>query len=337
MDFSQTLRNAQRTARAKVARLRAGYAAVLAGRANAARAAAAREAARAASRRRRRPFFILAFTAFAAIVLFYPLAAWWNSRLDDNLNFTPDAAFGENSRAVAAIAALLDREVNRNGWTPNDPFFMPSALLTGKPNFQRGIVFALAAAAAAFPGDVDMREAATLLRYPPDDWMGNPAISFWSGNSEAQYRKAIAALMRANAKPADAAHGAERLAALIAALRADLNVEALAIDARMHAPAHFVLSASGERQFYVAKGRLYADAIVLKAAQADFTAIIAQRQLNGDWTGMIENLEQGAGLRPVLVMNGAPDSLFFPCHLCAEGFFLARADAAMGRLSEKLR
>jgi hypothetical protein len=336
MDLDQSLRNMRRTVQAKLANVRAHYESARDARARAAREAEAKAAARAAARRRWRPAFIV-FAACAAAVLFYPLAAWWGSRVDDDLAFAPQPAQGEASHVIAAVAGLLDREVNRNGWTPNAPFFMPAALLTDKPNFQRGVVFALAAIAAAFPADADMREAAILLRYPPDDWVGDPAISFWSGSSQTQYRKALTALRRANAKPADPSHGAERLSALLRAIRADLNTEAVAMDARIQRPSGFVFSHALDGMFYTAKGRLYADAIVLAAARRDFASLIEMRGSDGDWTDMMKNLQLGAALHPALVMNGAPGSLLLPCHLCTEGYFLARADAAMGRVSARLK
>jgi len=57
--------------------------------------------------------------------------------VDDDLAYMPDiAAAPGGSRAVAMAAGLITREVDRHGWTANDPFFMPSALLDNMPNFQ---------------------------------------------------------------------------------------------------------------------------------------------------------------------------------------------------------
>ena len=66
---------------------------------------------------------LLALLIIAA--LYYPTGMLIVHKVDDDPNFqappTPEGA----SRAVAIAAALIDREVNQNGWTSNDPFFMP--------------------------------------------------------------------------------------------------------------------------------------------------------------------------------------------------------------------
>jgi hypothetical protein len=40
---------------------------------------------------------------------------------------------------------------------------------------------------------------------------------------------------------------------------------------------------------------------------------------------MLESFAQGVRLSPVLVLNGSPDTQFFPNHLMIEGFYLLQA------------
>ena len=40
---------------------------------------------------------------------------------------------------------------------------------------------------------------------------------------------------------------------------------------------------------------------------------------------MLDSLRQAAVLNPLVVVNGAPDGLYFPSHLAVQGFYLLRA------------
>ncbi|PKQ03402.1 MAG: DUF2333 domain-containing protein, partial [Alphaproteobacteria bacterium HGW-Alphaproteobacteria-12] len=80
------------------------------------------------------------------ILLYYPIGMFLVSKVDDNPDFAPAAAdmTKGGSEAVAYAAGLIDREVNDNNWTANDPFFLPGSLLDNMPNYQQGVMSALA-------------------------------------------------------------------------------------------------------------------------------------------------------------------------------------------------
>ena len=86
------------------------------------------------------------FAIIGILFLYYLIGMVWIHTVDDDLSFSPS----ENnqttggSRAVEIAAGLIDREINQNRWTSNDPFFMPAALLDNMPNYQQGIISALA-------------------------------------------------------------------------------------------------------------------------------------------------------------------------------------------------
>ncbi len=79
----------------------------------------------------------LPLTVVAVVLVFglyYPVGMLVAHKVDDNLDYqvagTDPTAPG--SRAVAMAAALIDREVNRNGWVANDPDGSVRAVLTGR-------------------------------------------------------------------------------------------------------------------------------------------------------------------------------------------------------------
>src|SRR5262249_21926951 len=77
------------------------------------------------------------------VLAYYPVGMIWISKIDDDPSFDPGPVQDGSSHAVAMAAALIDREVNKNDWPANDPFFYPGAALDNMPNFQIGIIAAL--------------------------------------------------------------------------------------------------------------------------------------------------------------------------------------------------
>ena len=87
----------------------------------------------------------IALVLAAFLLVYYPLGMLWTHKVDDDVSFAPQGEMlPGQSRAVAIAAELVDREVNTNGWVANNPFFMPSSLLDNMPNFQKGILAAMA-------------------------------------------------------------------------------------------------------------------------------------------------------------------------------------------------
>jgi hypothetical protein len=281
------------------------------------------------------------------LVTIYPLSAWWLSVVDDNPDFGvgPKTLKPSQSLAVADAAALLGREINDHGWTPNDTWLWPTALLDNMPNYQRGIATALAhftvtlntqlARAPDATPDADVQEAADDLQYSPNAW------SVWPlATAEHQYGAGIDALNRYNERLATGAaifdRRADNLRAMLARIATDLDGASATIDHHLDTETGFFINNKADDVFYATKGDAYAYYIVLKGLQRDFAGVIKARNLGRSWQRMMSNLRSGIGLRPWVVLNGEPDSQFVPCSLCAEGFYLLRARADMQAVADGL-
>jgi hypothetical protein len=154
---------------------------------------------------RRLTLFALVALIVAALI-YYPVGMVVVHKIDADPNFGPGDVAAGGSRAVAVAAALIDREVNKNGWTANDPFFLPGALLDNMPNYQQGIISALARFAfeltdqigrtrGSSQADPDLQEASGQLQMPGNKWVWDPSTSLGiTATSEQQYRKAMRAL-----------------------------------------------------------------------------------------------------------------------------------------------
>lgn len=296
-------------------------------------------------------------TLIVALILLvvYPVAAWLYSNIDDDPDFgpSPSMVHSANSRTVASAIALIDLEVNERTWTANSPWFWPTALLDNMPNYQRGTIAALGRfafeltdqigrARGSSEADKDLQIAAGLLQYPPDIWVWNPSVSIWpTATSESQYRRALEALTRYNARLAAGQAvfdtRADNLQYTLDRIAADLGSSSAVIEHHVRTTAGFPLQSNTDDIFYAVKGQMYAYYILLKALQTDFAGVIKQRDLTKPWANMMVSFKSGIALRPNVVLNGAPDSDFIPCNLCGEGFYLLRARTQLREITNILR
>lgn len=273
--------------------------------------------------------------------LYYVVGALWFHMIDD------DPAFGETievtppaSRAVAAAARLVEREVELHRWTANDPWFQPTALLDNMPNFQQGVVAAVARFAIELRDhlsrvrgtsqvDSDAEGAAGRLNYPGDVWFLEWSSTPVQPSSESQYRRAIADLDRYNARlargEATFERRADNLMATLERIAADLGAAAAAVDEKALARSGAWYDWDADDLFYANKGRLYAYRILLAELGKDMDGIIRERGLGRVWEQMLGSLGRAAALEPWVVANGSPDGQLWPNHLLAQGYLLLLA------------
>lgn len=282
-------------------------------------------------------------------VIYYPAGMAIVHHIDDNPDFSGNYQGG--SHAVSTAAGLIDREVNQNRWTANDPFFLPSAALDNMPNFQTGIVYALSRFAIELSDqigrtrgssqvDPDLDDAAGLLKFRGDKWVFDPGVSLLPGvTSEQQYRQAIRSLESYNARlmngEAVFERRADNLQETLNRFANDLGSASALIDDKVENPSIFDRTA--DDVFYATKGRLYAYSLILRDLGTDFEQIINERQIASVWAEMIGSLQAAAALDPMVVVNGSADGIVFPNHLAGLGFYLLRARTQMREISSILQ
>ena len=288
------------------------------------------------------------------ILLYYPIGMFVVHKVDDDIDFAPSAAdtVDGGSMAVSYAAGLIDREVNENSWTANDPFFQPGTLLDNMPNFQQGIMSALARfgfeltdqlgrTRGSSEADPDLQRAAGLLQYPGNVWIWNPSVSLAPrASSESQYRDARSRLLAYNARLAKGEANydirADNLLATLERFAADLGSSSALIDRHLSEEAGSFFDSDADDIFYFTKGKLYGYYMVLQGLGADFQPIIKERNLQKPWDEMMESFRKAALLDPWVVVNGAPDAQFQPNHLAMQGFYLLRARTQLREISNIL-
>ncbi|MEP2828587.1 DUF2333 family protein [Parvibaculum sp.] len=288
------------------------------------------------------------------ILLYYPIGMFVVHKVDDDIDFAPSAADSVDggSMAVAYAAGLIDREVNQNNWTANDPFFQPGVLLDNMPNFQQGMMSALARfgfeltdqlgrTRGSSEADPDLQRAAGLLQYPGNVWIWNPSVSLAPrASSESQYRDARSRLLTYNARLAKGEANydirADNLLATIERFAADIGSSSALIDRHLAEQAGSFFDSDADDIFYFTKGKLYGYYMVLQGLGTDFDPIIKERNLEKPWNEMMGSFRKAALLDPWVVTNGAPDAQFQPNHLAMQGFYLLRARTQLREISNIL-
>ena len=288
-----------------------------------------------------------------ALALYYPIGMIWVHRIDADPDFTASAGdvTPGGSRAVAIAAALIDREVNINRWTANDPFFMPAAALDNMPNFQQGVISALARftieltdqiarTRGSSEADADLEKALGLLKYPGTVWIFDFSTS-WAptASSEAQYRAGLRSLRSYNTRLAEGnamfERRADNLIVILDRIAADIGSSSAALDRQIRENSG-LFDLTADDLFYAVKGRLYAYYLVLRELAIDFDNVLTDRDLTPAWTRMLESFRASVEIEPWVIVNGPPDSAVLPSHLAAQGFYLLRGRTQLREISNIL-
>jgi hypothetical protein len=305
-----------------------------------------------APKRHSKRFWII-WSVVIFLVLLWPTVAVLTSRINDQADMSVQTPEG-GSASVAMVVALVDREVNKTGWVPNAPAFMPAAMLNNMPNFQIGMIGAVGRFSfeledqvgrerGSSAADEDLVTARARLQYEPTVWIFKPGTLWPTAPAEDQYRDAIAALKRYNVRlaagnatfdtrPDNLMAVLDRIALDVGAMSAELDDQ---IDNRHKT--FGLLDFKADKVFYRVKGSAYAYLIILQALKTDFSDVIEDRQTARLYDEMLNELRRAAIMQPLVVNNGAVSGQAFPNHLANQGFHLLRARTKMREITDILR
>jgi hypothetical protein len=294
------------------------------------------------------------------VVLYYPIGMLMVHQINDDPNFSaPQVAPGDPqnpeagaSQAVATAAALMDREVNQTVWPANDPFFLPGWALDNMPNFQIGVRDAVKRFALELQDEIgrnrgtsaadsDLQTAASRFNYEPNLWIWNPSNPLMpTSTTEENYRQGIAAFQRYNARLAQGSatfdRRADNLLSTLDRIGKDLGAASDRTQRQIDGESGSWIDFRADDVFYLNKGLLYGNALILRDLGKDFASILREKGAQNIWDRMVSSMIEGAELEPWIVINGRPDALMQPNHLAAQGFYLIRARAQLEELNDVL-
>ena len=289
-----------------------------------------------------------------AALFYYPVGMLITHEIDDDAAYQAPATLlpDGGSRAVAMAAALILREIDEHRWVANDPFFLPPAALDNMPNFQQGLISALARFAFELTDqigrtrgtsqtDKDLQEASGQLQYAGNVWVFDISTSLApTTTSEARYRKAARSLQSYNQRLADGKavfeKRADNLLATLDRFALDMGASSANLDRHITEHAGDPIDTRADDVFYGIKGQSYAYYLIIRELGLDFAHVLSERELTNAWAKMLESLRITAELSPMVVINGSPDSQLLPSHLAAQGFYLLRARTKLREITNIL-
>ncbi len=274
---------------------------------------------------------------FVLFVLFYyPAGALVTHRIDLSMALNDGA---DAPKAVSTLEALGNRELKRNIYTPNLPFFYPAAVLDNMPAFQTGIFSEIKDFAKTLsvlkPDSEELSRAAELFSYPPDVWYfkgGKPAKS-----SAAQYKEAVAALSAYKKSFRASELSVDELPAVVRSLRDSLKREGERIENHIVKNEKKFFDWQADDLFYFVKGRTYVIALLLRDMKTDFPAAFEDETFKALIADAQIALQKALDIQPLIVANASPQTQFAPNHLLGLGFYLSRAQSVLTETEAYLR
>ena len=293
---------------------------------------------------------------FTTIVFFYYLIGMVlveNINTDKNFAAERLAESNVGSYVVAMSVAMIDREVNQHAWISNDPWFKPGSLLDNMAHFQKGMIAANAIFAIELKDqlsrmrgssqlDKNLTQVASGINYAPDRWYWDPSVSIFLfvAPAEKQYNNALKNLRLYNARLASGEATFERrtdnLLSTLDKFSLDLGSSSDAIARKIDNGIGCVLDTKADDLFYDVKGRSYAYWLLLKGLRADFSKVIADKDIGSSWDLLEQSLSRLLDLDPMIVSNCDADDFLFQNHIAAQGFYLLRARTRLKEITNIL-
>lgn len=248
------------------------------------------------------------------------------------------------SEIAAAMAFLIDREIDVKMWTPNLPPVFPAYILDNMPNFQIGIITAVRDHAYVLKNfanktpeqQKNTKKAEEFLRYSPYMWLMSKKSSFGlAPSANAQYRKARSELLKYN-KTDFTVYDADfdvYLRRLARVLRLLIQKN----DSHIIEHSQEFLDTKADDVFYRTRGYAFATWQIAAAAGFDYKTLLVQNNVYNEWTYLLSSLQKAAELKPLMVRNGKIDSVFGTNHLLAQNYYLERALVAATEIQKKIQ
>ena len=292
------------------------------------------------------------FYIVALVVLYFGVIGNLMHRIDTDLDFESPVAVDGGSHAVNMAAGLIHRETVEHRWLANDPPFYPTAFLDNTPNFQRGLMRAVARFTIELEDQVgrlrgsgaidrDLERAAGLLQFPTDIWFFNFEESWLPVQpADSQFRAAMRALIAYNERVASGQAVFETrgdaLTLTVERIASELGSRAAMTDAHLRRDT-FIIDFVSDDIFYFNKGVSYGNYLLLRELGRDFEAVIQGAGLASVWAQAMDSLRAASQLRPLVVLNGGGDSSFFANHLHMQGFYMKRAILQLDEIARVMR
>ena len=288
-------------------------------------------------------FHFLKRAILAGVVLFlflyYGLCGFFlMHKIDDNIKFEV-VAEAPQSKAVAMLIGLIDREVNVNGWRANDPWFYPGSVLDNMPNYQMGMIYATKRFTDGLADYIGRTRSSTQVDPALDKARGKLAFDGrqyiistqgFGFSAESQYNDAIVSLrdynLRLERGQAVFDKRSDNLVDALKIIISDLGSQCDVTERQINEGAYKAFDFKSDDVYYQNKGRLYAYYKLFEALGEDYKTLLETRGLTHTWQNVIVELREAAMMDPYpLVVNFSTHGWIQANSLANQGFYLQRS------------
>ncbi|MBA8834870.1 MULTISPECIES: DUF2333 family protein [Rhizobium] len=254
----------------------------------------------------------------------------------------------QRSAIVDVAADLTDFNVNQNAWISSMVLYKMgffgidwdhTPFLDNKASFQRGVNQAVRRTSVELVDTLgrvrgtsginnDLQNARGNLQFDEYSWYFGLNPFGPKTPTPSYYRSAIGSLRKFNTDLAlcNAIFDgrADNLVQFIDRIANDLGgtSDMLAERSENHNRGWFDTRA--DDRFWFAYGQLYGYYAIMAAAQADFSQVVAERNLGAIWGGTMRQFQSALRIQPAIISNGREDGWIMPSHLATMGFYILR-------------
>lgn len=224
---------------------------------------------------------------------------------DPNLRPTAEQLPAGGSAAVGYAARLVDAEVNDAAFTPNDPFFAPTALARRTPAYQANVITTTAAIIgilAEAPDAPELAAASALLSTPVDQWWVHAGWPPIRASADRNYARAVASLVAHNQTLANSATTvtdpalSDRTRAALNALADLAEAQARAGQADRQAGGNIPVPV----QLAASRGTAHAAAMLLRGLRDDNAPAVRRSGKAARWGEALDALDAAAATGPLV-------------------------------------
>jgi len=254
----------------------------------------------------------------------------------------------ETSAIVDVTADLIDFNVNRNAWISSMLLFKlgffgmswdDTPFLDNKASFQRGVnqavrrtsielVDSLGRVRGTSGINSDLQNARGNLQFDESSWYFGFQPFGPKTPTPSYYRAAINSLRKFNvdlgACNATFDGRADNLIEFIDRISNDLGSTSDVLAERSENHNFGWFDTRADDRFWFAYGQLYGYYGILSAAGADFSKVIAERNVGALWGDTMKQFQAALRIQPFIVSNGREDGFIMPSHLATMGFYILR-------------
>ncbi len=266
----------------------------------------------------------------------------------------------ENSGIVAVTADLIDFNVNQNTWISSMIAYKSglfgidwdhTPFLDNKAAFQRGVNQAIRRTSVELVDTLGRVRGTSAINQNLQDARGNMQFdeyTWYFGLSPfgpktptpSFYRSAMKDLRIFNTslENCEAVFDgrADNLLSFLDRIANDIGSTSDIIRERSENYNSGWFDARADDRFWFSFGQLYAYYGILKAARADFSNVVRERNLGSLWDRLDNQFQAALRIQPAIISNGSEDGWIMPTHLATEGFYILRVRANITEIRDVL-